>query len=180
MIKSIFGKSSQNTNVSKYPKRAALVQPNNENANILKTPPPKNSNKMQVEKPIPLVPVRKPLQPIENKNQLAKTKNQGLFMANKENEIPHRNTRNQKPLVIPAKVSVLEIEQESNMVIESTHSDELVAKEDLTYFEKVVEPIEIEIGPTLDLDLLLEIDYGKIIEDDIFNHQVSFVFLSLD
>ena len=153
----------------KYPKRGTSIQPISENSSSYKTPPRKNPDKMVLEKPVP---VKRPLQPIENRNQMGKLKNSGLSIPNKENDIPHRNTRNQKPLIIPAKLSVMEREQDSQMAIESNHSDEIEVKEDLNYYEKVVEPIEIEIGPTLDLDLLLEIDYGKIIEDEIFNNQV--------
>jgi hypothetical protein len=38
---------------------------------------------------------------------------------------------------------------------------------------KILEPIEIELGPTVDLDVLYEVDYGKVMEENIFKNQLA-------
>jgi len=40
--------------------------------------------------------------------------------------------------------------------------------------KKVLEPIEIETGPTVDLDTLYELDYGAVVENIMLKNQPDF------
>jgi len=138
---------------------------------ITKTSPHKTSTKMLVEKPV--VAAKKPVQQVTSKAQQGiKVRTQTSLNINKENNLPNYNSKpSQKlPTIVKGQYS----EKVDEMVLEEQKTDFLKSKGELNYYEKVVEPIEIEVGPALDLDLMLEIAYGNIIEDDIFVNQVSF------
>jgi len=170
-MKGLFTRS-QNT-ANKPIRRANPIQPGTiDNLDIMKTPPQKASTKMLVEKPAQAK--RPPLQQISSKGQGIKVRTQASVNTNKENNIPNYNVKSQNqklPMIVKPQYSS---EKADEMVLEEQKTDFLKSKEELNYYEKVVEPIEIEVGPTLDLDLLLEIDYGNLIEEDIFINQPDF------
>ncbi len=145
---------------------------------MTKTPPHKTSTKMQVEKPV--VAAKKPVPQVTSKGQQGiKVRTQTSLNTNKENNLPNYNSKPSQKLPTIVKGGQYS-EKFDEMQTEEQKTDFLKSKEELNYYEKVVEPIEIEVGPTLDLDLMLEIDYGNIIEEDIFVNQVSFFLCSMN
>jgi hypothetical protein len=139
---------------------------------MTKTPPHKTSTKMLVEKPV--VAAKKPVPQVTSKGQQGiKVRTQSNLNMNKENNLPNYNAKPSQKLPTIVKGGQYS-EKVDEMILEEQKTDFLKSKEELNYYEKVVEPIEIEVGPTLDLDLMLEIDYGNIIEEDIFVNQPDF------
>ena len=136
------------------------------------TPTNKNQNKSGIDRNTI---TKKPLQVIDNRIQPIKARAQQNPNTNKENDLPNRNTKSQKLPTI-TKPPLPDKTAEELTAKEDTQLEALKAKEEINYFEKVVEHIDIEIGSTLNLDLLFEIDYGKLIEEDLFSHQVTYCF----
>lgn len=158
-----------------YAKRTHWPQSTVENADVvMKTPPNKGSSKMVVEKPTP---TKKPLQPIDSRNRLERSCAQLSTQTNKENDF---GLRHKRPPRIPVLAQVQDQEKQTEAP-EYYESNERTKNEETGYYERVVEPIEIELGSILDLDLLLEVDYGKDIENEIFDHQVTlYCFVGID
>lgn len=168
MIKGLLKRNNEANNAFMYAKRADCPQPIVENPDvIMKTPPNKGSSKMIVERPSP---IKKPLESLDSRNSLGRSRAQLSLETNKENEA---GLRHQRPPRVPV-LSKIQDHEKQTEAPDGTESSERKGNQETSYYERVVEPIEIELGPTLDLDLLLEVDYGRVIENEIFDHQPDF------
>ena len=109
-----------------------------------------------------------------------------ILLVNKKNVVVNQNSSNQsivgklldeiaKKSKLKNKIDHHQLNFQEHLLFQSK-IDINIAK-DNKLNNRFIEPIEIEVSSTMDIDLIYEIDYGQELEKCIFNNQVSYVII---